>query len=55
MRNVPGRSALDTEGYFKELYAGYDDDQLENVALSLDAERAVIERPKVIYNPKNNN
>ena len=55
MRNVPGREALDTDDYFKELYAGYDSHQLDNVALSLDSEKAVIERPKVIYNPKNNN
>ncbi|MBP5153343.1 MAG: family 43 glycosylhydrolase [Lachnospiraceae bacterium] len=53
MRNVSSRKALDTEDYFKDLYAGYSKEQLDNVALSLDAERAVIERPKLIYNEKN--
>ncbi len=53
MRNVSSRKALEKEAYFKSLYAGYTDDQLDNVALALDAERAVIERPKLIYNEKN--
>ncbi len=53
MRNVPSRKALEKETYFKSLYAGYTDAELDNVALSLDAERAVIERPKLIYNEKN--
>ena len=53
MRNVPSRKALEKETYFKSLYAGYTDAELDNVALALDAERAVIERPKLIYNEKN--
>ncbi len=53
MRNVPSRTALTTESYFKEVYAGYSDKELDDVALALDAERAVIERPKLIYNEKN--
>jgi hypothetical protein len=53
MRNVPSRRALEKEEYFKNLYAGYSDAELDNVALALDAERAVIERPKLIYNEKN--
>ncbi len=53
MRNVPSRTSLDTESYFKELYAGYSDKELDDVALALDSERAVIERPKLIYNEKN--
>ena len=52
MRNVPSREALDTDSYFKELYAEYTPEQLDNVFMSLDAERAVIERPKLIYNEK---
>ncbi|MCR5585336.1 MAG: glycoside hydrolase family 43 protein [Lachnospiraceae bacterium] len=53
MRNVPSRRALEKEEYFKSLYAGCTDAELDNVALALDAERAVIERPKLIYNEKN--
>ncbi len=52
MRNVPSREALDTDSYFKEVYAEYTPEQLDNVFMSLDAERAVIERPKLIYNEK---
>ncbi len=53
MRNVPSRRVLDTDPYFKDLYAGYSSKELDNVALALSAERAVIERPKLIYNEKN--
>ncbi|MBR6359204.1 MAG: family 43 glycosylhydrolase [Lachnospiraceae bacterium] len=53
MRNVPSRHSLEAEVYFKELYKDYTSEQLDSVALALDAERAVIERPKLIYNEKN--
>lgn len=52
MRNVSSRESLETEDYFKELYAGYTQDQLDNVFRSLDADSAIIERPKLIYNEK---
>lgn len=52
MRNVSSRESLETEDYFKELYAGYTQEQLDNVFRSLDAEKAIIERPKLIYNEK---
>ncbi|MCR4727705.1 MAG: glycoside hydrolase family 43 protein [Lachnospiraceae bacterium] len=53
MRNVASRSALETSDYFREVYAGYSSEELDNVALALNADRAVIERPKLIYNEKN--
>lgn len=52
MRNVSSREALDNEDYFKELYAGYTQEQLDNVFRCLDAGSAIIERPKLIYNEK---
>lgn len=52
MRNVSSRDALDTDEYFKELYAGYTSEQLDNVFRCLDADSAIIERPKMIYNEK---
>ena len=52
MKNVPNRRVLETDPYFKEVYAGYSSEELDNVALALSAERAVIERPKLIYNEK---
>ncbi|MBO4506815.1 MAG: hypothetical protein J5728_10355, partial [Lachnospiraceae bacterium] len=52
MKNVPNRRVLDTDPYFRSVYAGYSSEELDNVALALSAERAVIERPKLIYNEK---
>lgn len=52
MRNVVSRSQLDTEEYFKELYAGYTKEQLDNVYMCINSTTSVIERPKMIYNPK---
>lgn len=52
MRNVSSREELETDEYFKELYAGYTQEQLDNVFRSLDAGSAIIERPKLIYNEK---
>ncbi len=50
MRNVSSREQLETEDYFKELYEGYTEEQLDNVFRCLDANSAIIERPKLIYN-----
>lgn len=52
MRNVDSRKQLDTEDYFKELYAGYTEEQLDNVYMSINSTTSVIERPKVIFNEK---
>lgn len=52
MRNVPSREALDKEEYFQKVYSGYDSEQLDNVYLSINDTRAIIERPKLIYNEK---
>ena len=52
MRNVPNREALKSDEYFKNVYAGYSEEQLDNVFRSLDAGSAIIERPKMIYNEK---
>ncbi|MCM1188938.1 MAG: glycoside hydrolase family 43 protein [bacterium] len=52
LRNVPSREALETEEYFKEVYGDYTAEQLDNVFRSLDANSAIIERPKLIYNEK---
>ncbi len=52
MRNVETRESLDEDPYFRELYADYSADELDNVFQCLDAQRAVIERPKLLYNEK---
>ncbi len=52
LRNVTAREELDTDDYFRELYDGYSREQLDNVFRSLDANSAIIERPKLIYNEK---
>lgn len=50
MRNVTSRQELETEEYFKELYAGYTAEQLDNVYRCINDSTSVIERPKMIYN-----
>lgn len=52
MRNVTSREQLETEDYFKELYAGYTAEQLDNVYRCINDSTSVIERPKMIYNEK---
>ncbi len=52
LRNVSSRETLESEAYFQELYASYTREQLDNVFRSLDANSAIIERPKMIYNEK---
>lgn len=52
MRNVTSREELETEEYFKELYAGYTKEQLDNVYRCINDSTSVIERPKMIYNEK---
>ena len=52
MRNVTSREELDTDEYFKELYAGYTEEQLDNVYRCINDSTSVIERPKMIYNEK---
>lgn len=43
------------EDYFKELYGDYTQEQKDRVLLGINDSTSVIERPKVIYNEKNNN
>ncbi len=52
LRNVSSREQLDTEEYFKELYADYTDRQLDNVYTCINDTTSIIERPKMIYNRK---
>lgn len=52
MRNVETRQSLDEDPYFRQLYADYSPEELDNVFQCLDAQRAVIERPKLLYNEK---
>lgn len=52
MRNLTDKYDFE-EDYFKELYAGYTDAQKDAVLLGINDTTSVIERPKVIYNEKN--
>lgn len=52
MRNVETRESLDEDPYFQQLYGDYSPEELDNVFQSLNAQRAVIERPKLLYNEK---
>lgn len=52
LRNVESRRQLEEDSYFKELYEGYTSQELDHVFECLDASRAIIERPKLLYNQK---
>lgn len=52
MHNVRERSDLDTEPYFTALYGDRSEDELDHIYECLNAERAIIERPKLIYNER---
>lgn len=53
MRNLSSREQLEKEEYFKSLYAGYTEEQLDEVYNAINDTTSVIERPKLIYNEKN--
>lgn len=52
MRNVETREQLDEEAYFKDLYAGCSEEELDHIYECLSAQTAIIERPKLLYNEK---
>ena len=54
MRSVSSREQLDTDEYFKNLYADYSKEEKDNVFLCINDSTSVIERPKMIYNKKTN-
>ncbi len=51
LRSVPSREALDTDPYFRALYAGATTAQLDHIYDVLGADK-VIERPKMLYNDR---
>lgn len=52
MRNVRSREQLDEEDYFKSLYADCTPQEKDHIFECLNAQTAIIERPKMIYNAK---
>lgn len=50
MRTVATREQLDSDEYFKNLYAEYTPEQKDRVFLCINNSTSVIERPKLIYN-----
>lgn len=52
MRNVSRREDLEKDEYFRELYGDYSKEQLDRVYECINDSRAIIERPKMIYNEK---
>ena len=53
LETMQSKDELETNPYFSELYADYDDEQKELVYQTVNKTTSVIERPKVIYNEKN--
>lgn len=54
LQTMQTKDELETNPYFSELYSDYDDEQKELVYQTVNKTTSVIERPKVIYNEKNN-
>ena len=54
LRSIENRADLDDNPYFSSLYASYTKEEKDNVFKVLNKD-AVIERPKIIYNRKNDN
>jgi hypothetical protein len=50
MRTISNREELDNDPYFSDLYKDYTKQQKDNVYLCFNDSKAVIERPKMIYN-----
>ena len=50
LRSVESREQLDSDPYFTETYAGYTEDELDRVYECIHS-GAVMERPKMLYNP----
>jgi len=53
LQTMQTKDELETNPYFSELYSDYDDEQKELVYQTVNKTTSVIERPKVIYNEKN--
>ncbi|MCR4636713.1 MAG: glycoside hydrolase family 43 protein [Butyrivibrio sp.] len=55
MRSVDNREDLDTDPYFKDLYQGESSERLDHIYECINSHTSIIERPKLLYNAKNNN
>lgn len=53
LQTMQTKDELSTNPYFSELYSDYNDEQKELVYQTVNKTTSVIERPKVIYNEKN--
>lgn len=53
LETMQSKEELETNPYFEELYSDYDEEQKELVYQTVNKTTSVIERPKVIYNEKN--
>lgn len=55
LRTMESMSEFETDPYFSELYGEYTDGQKADIFVDLDKNNCVMERPKMIYNEKNDN
>jgi len=53
MRNIDKREDLDNDIYFKKLYFDKSSEELDHIYECINSTTAIIERPKLIYNKKN--
>lgn len=55
LRTMDTPEQFETDEYFKSLYGDYSAEKQEEIFVDLDTNSCVMERPKIIYNEKNDN
>lgn len=55
LRTMESMEEFTSDPYFAELYGDYTDEQKKEIFIDLDKNNCVMERPKMIYNEKNDN
>lgn len=55
LRTMESTSEFESDSYFKELYGDNTKEEQERIFVDLDKNNCVMERPKMIYNEKNDN
>lgn len=55
LQTMESMEEFESDPYFKELYGDYTEEEREKIFVDLDKNNCVMERPKMIYNEKNDN
>ncbi|WP_373264351.1 carboxypeptidase regulatory-like domain-containing protein [Hungatella hathewayi] len=55
LQTMESMAEFESDPYFRELYGDYTEEEREKIFVDLDRNNCVMERPKMIYNEKNDN